>query len=163
MSRPKAPKASVPSGTDETRLVTSVREQWHKYQGQEKRFSKDFALALIALHKKLAKPHCGLFQDKLKELKIPRSTAYRVMGLHGCKADKRPIRAKEYTIEGHRAARYDMLRNEVRAYCTSVRKDPEYKAKLETFFDSLTQLPSTGNCQYRGSAANASGDRYERF
>lgn len=148
MSRPKAPKASVPSGTDETRLVTLVREQWHKYQGQEKRFSKDFALALIALHKKLAKPHCGLFQDKLKELKIPRSTAYRVMGLHGCKAEKRdakksqPIPEELRTLARSKAVTAaigffsgltgDELRKQFEGFVTELRREVFAEASKES-------------------------------
>lgn len=80
--------SSLPSGKDQC-LVTVVREKWAAYQTQEKRFSKDFALALIALHKQLAKPGYGSFVEKLKELKIPTSTAYRLMRLHGWKPDKR--------------------------------------------------------------------------
>jgi len=80
--------SSLPSGKDQ-RLVTVVREKWAAYQTQEKRFSKDFALALINLHKQLAKPGYGSFVEELKELKIPPSTAYRLMRLHGWKAEKR--------------------------------------------------------------------------
>jgi hypothetical protein len=68
-------KSSVPSGKDESHLVTVVREQWDAYQAKEKRFSKDFALALINLHKQLAKPGYGSFVTKMKDLKIPKSTA----------------------------------------------------------------------------------------
>ncbi len=49
----------VPSGTNETRLVTVVREKWEQYKTHEKRFSKDFALALIDLHKTEAKHGSG--------------------------------------------------------------------------------------------------------
>src|SRR6266705_1167468 len=76
-------ESSLPSGKDESRLITVARERWDAYQAQEKRFSKAFALALIALHKQLAKPGYGSFVEKLKELKIPTSTAYRLMRLHG--------------------------------------------------------------------------------
>jgi hypothetical protein len=82
-------QSSLPSGKDESRLVTVVREQWDAYQAQEKRFSKEFALALIALHEQLAKPGYGSFVEKLKELKIPTSTAYRLMRVHGWQPDKR--------------------------------------------------------------------------
>jgi hypothetical protein len=141
VSRPsvKISKSSFPHGKDESRLVTVVREQWDKYQGQEKRFSKDFALALINLHKQEAKPGYGRFVAHLKELKIPKSTTYRLMRLHGWQPDKLTTRAKQYTIEEHQAARYEVFRNEVRAYCTKVRKDPASLAKLETFFREITE------------------------
>jgi hypothetical protein len=80
--------SSLPDGKDQ-RLITVVQEEWAKYQGQEKRFSKTFALALIDLHKQLAKPGHGSFVEKLKELKIPNSTAYRLMKLHGWQPDGR--------------------------------------------------------------------------
>jgi hypothetical protein len=80
---------SFPTGKDEPREVIVVRESWIEYQTKEKRFSKVFALALIALHKHLAKPGHGSFWAHLKELKIPRMTAYRLMQLHGWKAEKR--------------------------------------------------------------------------
>jgi hypothetical protein len=77
-------KTSLPSGKDQTvRLTTVVREKWADYQRQEKRFSESFALALIKLHEYLARPGHGKFCDKLDELKIPTSTAYRLMKLHG--------------------------------------------------------------------------------
>ncbi len=79
---------SLPSGKDESHLVTVVREQWDSYKAQEKRFSKAFALALIALHKQLAKPGHGSFVEKLHELRIPTSTAYRLMRLHDWQPDK---------------------------------------------------------------------------
>ena len=87
MKRPPL-KSSVPNGKDESRLVTTVREQWDAYQVHEKRFSKAFALALINLHKQLAKPGYGSFVAKLTKLKIPKSTAYRLMRLHGWKPEK---------------------------------------------------------------------------
>lgn len=86
---PENDQSSLPRGKDESRLVTVVREQWGSYQAQEKRFSKAFALALIALHKQLAKPGYGSFVEKLEELKIPTSTAYRLMRLHGWQREKR--------------------------------------------------------------------------
>lgn len=83
---------SLPSGKDESRLITVVRERWNTYQAKEKRFSKAFALALIALHKQLAKPGYGTFVEKLEELKIPTSTAYRLMRLHGWQPEKRILK-----------------------------------------------------------------------
>lgn len=80
--------SSLPSGKDDSRLVTVVRERWDAYKAQEKRFSKEFALALIALHKQLAKPGYGKFVEKMNELEIPPSTAYRLMRLHGWKSEK---------------------------------------------------------------------------
>jgi hypothetical protein len=88
-------ESSLPSGKDESRLITVVRERWNAYQAQEKRFSRAFALALIALHKQLAKPGYGSFVEKLRELKIPTSTAYRLMRLQGWQPEKRI--AKEQT------------------------------------------------------------------
>ena len=132
-------ESSLPGGKDDSRLLTVVREQWGSYQAQEKRFSKPFAQALIDLHRQLAKPGYGSFVEKLNALKIPTSTAYRLMKLHGWQPDKKINRTKEYTIEEHQAARYDTFRNEVRAYCAKVRKDPEYRAKLETFFQEITE------------------------
>jgi hypothetical protein len=79
----------LPSGKDESRLVTVVREQWDAYQAKEKRFSKPVAMALIALHEQHAKPGYGCFVEKLEELKIPTSTAYRLMKLHGWQPDGR--------------------------------------------------------------------------
>ena len=87
-------KSSVPSGKDELRQVTVVRKAWAEYQTKEKRFSKKFADGLIDLHKHLAKPGHGTFGESLKELKIPRMTAYRLMQLHGWKADKRKAEKK---------------------------------------------------------------------
>jgi len=107
-------KSSVPTGKDKSNLLTVVREQWHKYQKQEKRFSKDFALALIKLHKHLAKPGYGTFVAKLEDLKIPKSTAYRLMALHGWKPEKRI--AKTYTPEQHRAERHSMLISQLGVY-----------------------------------------------
>jgi hypothetical protein len=93
-ARKKDPQ-SLPRGKDETRLVTVVREQWDKYKRQEERFSKDFALALINLHKQRAKPGSGTFVADLKTLKIPTMTAYRLMRLHGWEPVKdRPPRPK---------------------------------------------------------------------
>ncbi len=112
--RPKTSKSSVPSGKDKSHLLTVVREQWDKYQKQEKRFSKDFALALIKLHKHLAKPGYGTFVKKLEDLKIPKSTAYRLMGLHGWKPPKRI--PKTYTLEEHRTERRSMLISQLGAY-----------------------------------------------
>jgi hypothetical protein len=129
--------SSLPSGKDE-HLVTVVREQWHKYQVREKRFSKAVALALINLHKQHAKPGYGQFVARLKDLKIPTSTAYRLMRLHGWQPDKKITRTKGYTVEEHQEARYEVFRNEVRAYCAKVRKNPEYRAKLEAFFQEVT-------------------------
>lgn len=88
---------SLPSGKDDSRLVTVVRERWDAYKAQEKRFSKEFALALIALHKQLAKPGYGKFVEKMKELKIPPSTAYRLMRLHGWKPEKQITKKKAAT------------------------------------------------------------------
>ena len=92
--------SSLPSGKDQ-RLVTVVREKWAAYQTQEKRFSKDFALALINLHKQEAKPGYGKFVAHLKDLNIPTSTAYRLMRLHGWKAEKRtakpPLKSEDRT------------------------------------------------------------------
>lgn len=130
-------KSSVPSGKDELRQVTAVREKWAEYQTKENRFSKEFAKALIELHKRLAKPGYGTFIESLKELKIPRMTAYRLMQSHGWKAEKRVT--KTYSLEEHKAERYKMLCKEVRTYCVKVRKDPDYKAKLETFFREITE------------------------
>jgi hypothetical protein len=87
-------KSSVPTGKDELRQVRVVRERWAEYQTKEKRFSKEFADALIDLHKHLAKPGHGTFGESLKELKIPRMTAYRLMQLHGWKAEKRKAEKK---------------------------------------------------------------------
>jgi hypothetical protein len=82
--------SSLPDGKDQAQhLVIVVRERWTAYQAREKRFSKDFALPLIALHKQLAKPGYGSFVEKLRELKIPTSTAYRLMKLHGWQPDGR--------------------------------------------------------------------------
>ncbi len=82
---------SFPTGKDEPRQVTVVRESWIEYQTKEKRFSKALALALIALHKHLAKPGQGTFWTHMKQLKVPRMTAYRLMRLHGWKAEKRKV------------------------------------------------------------------------
>jgi hypothetical protein len=87
------PKSSLPTGKDESQLVTVVRQEWEKYKGQEKRFSKAFAEALIHLQKKLAKPGYGKFVAYLKGLNIPTSTAYRVMRLHGWKPEKQTDRS----------------------------------------------------------------------
>jgi hypothetical protein len=46
---------------------------------------------------------------------------------------------KEWTHGEHEAASNELLRNEVRAYCAKMRKDPEYKTKLETFFREITE------------------------
>jgi hypothetical protein len=81
-------ESSLPGGKDDSRLLTVVREQWGSYQAHEKRFSKPFAQALIALHAQLAKPGYGSFVEKLKALKIPTSTAYRLMRLHGWQPNK---------------------------------------------------------------------------
>jgi len=91
-------ESSLPSGKDESRLVTVVREQWDAYQAQEKRFSKAFALALIALHKELAKPGYGRFVEKLEALKIRTSTAYRLMKLHGWQPDGRRKEKKKKVL-----------------------------------------------------------------
>jgi hypothetical protein len=107
--------SSFPHGKDDkSRLLTVVREQWNKYQGQEKRFSKDFALALINLHKQEAKPGYGKFVVHLKDLKIPTSTAYRLMRLHGWEPENRI--AKTYTPEQHRAERHSMLISQLGVY-----------------------------------------------
>jgi hypothetical protein len=126
-------KSSVPTGKDELRQVTVVREAWAEYRTKEKRFSTGFAEALICLHKQLAKPGHGTFGECLKELDIPRMTAYRLMQLHGWKAEKRAT--KTYTLEEHKAERYTMLCKEVRAYCAKVRKASE----LEKFFREITE------------------------
>jgi hypothetical protein len=130
-------KSSDPGGKDELRQVTVVREKWVEYRTTEKRFSKEFADALIGLHQRLAKPGHGTFGECLKELKIPHTTAYRLMELHGWKAKKRVT--KIYTLEEHQLERYKMLCKEVRAYCAKLRKDSEYKAKLEAFFREVTE------------------------
>jgi hypothetical protein len=46
---------------------------------------------------------------------------------------------KEWTHVEHEAASNELLRNEVRAYCAKMRKDPEYTAKLEAFFREITE------------------------
>src|ERR1700687_1848236 len=93
---------SLPSGKD---LVTAVRERWAAYQTQEKRFSKEFALALINLHKQLAKPGYGSFVENWNEWKIPTSTAYRLMRLHGWKAEKRKQKPDLPAAENDRIAK----------------------------------------------------------
>jgi len=96
---------SFPLGKDELSQVTVVREAWVEYQKKEKRFSKDFALALIALHEQLAKPGHGMFWEHLKEMKIPRMTAYRLMQSHGWKAEKRKAGKKPQPEEVRTLAR----------------------------------------------------------
>jgi hypothetical protein len=81
-------KSSFPRGKDEPRQIAVVKKAWIEYQKKERRFSKAFALALIALHNHLAKPGHGTFWTHLKELGIPRMTAYRLMQFHGWKAEK---------------------------------------------------------------------------
>lgn len=83
-------KSFVATATNESeeRLVTVVRERWAEFEKHEKHFSKELAAALVALHAAESKYGHGTFQAHLKELKIPKWTAYRVMTLHGWTADK---------------------------------------------------------------------------
>jgi hypothetical protein len=78
----KSSVATATDGFEETRTVTVVRERWAEFQKHEKHFSKELATALVDLNKLHAKPGSGKFEADLKELKIPKWTAYRVMALH---------------------------------------------------------------------------------
>jgi len=117
-------QSSLPSGKDESRLVTVVREQWDAYQAQEKRFSRAFAVALIALHKQLAKPGYGSFVEKLEELKIPTSTAYRLMKLHDWQPDgrRKAPRKKVWTPKEREDALFDYADELYRDVQPEVRK-----------------------------------------
>ncbi len=93
----KAKKPSVSRETDERQLLATVRTQWRKYCGQEKKFGKELAKTLICLHALYAKPGHGSFRKRLEELEICPATAYRLMLAHGWrrKPDKRANRAKQ--------------------------------------------------------------------
>jgi coproporphyrinogen III oxidase-like Fe-S oxidoreductase len=106
-----AQEESFPVGKDELQQLTQVTKAWAEYQTKEKQFSKDLALALIALNKELAKPGFGTFVENLKKLKIPHTTAYRLMKLHGWKLEKRKIEKPKIAEEEiNRIAKSRLLR-----------------------------------------------------
>ena len=136
-------ESSLPSGKDESRLITVVRERWDAYQAQEKRFSKAFALALIALHKQLAKPGYGSFVEKLKELKIPTSPAYRLMRLHGWQSEKRITKeqAKERSSREQEESLLTMFKNkaltEAGKYLDQFEAGKPFRAKFAEYWREL--------------------------
>jgi hypothetical protein len=86
-------KQSLPTGKDR------IAALWAEYRKQEQMFCEALAQELIALHKQLAKPHSGSFVLTLAELKIPTSTAYRLMRLHGWKPEQQKASRQEKPLE----------------------------------------------------------------
>jgi hypothetical protein len=136
----------VPSGTITAReqaLASNLKLCWRAYQVSERRLAGDrekLGETLTKLQAELVKVgRDGKFAAYLREAGIPKRTAYNLIADYKRKDSKPKTKAKPKvcTTAQHSEERYQILTSQVRAHFLPLKKEVDFRKKLEIFFREI--------------------------